>query len=181
MSLRQVAVIALIALLFINHSLKAQEGIFEVGLRFQKTVNLYLENGFSMEYSDKKLLPDKLYVGFSYVSSRFGAAIHSNALKQDNYLVSVTWYFRPERLVRPVVGMNAGYFVADYEYQVFQDLPNKSALFSLEGGISLDLESPLKFVTTAGYNMITGDGIGGPGTLFPLYVQISVLWDVLKN
>jgi hypothetical protein len=159
----------------------AQERILDVGARFQKSVNLYHENGVSLAYSDPNVLSDRLYFGLAYVSSRFGSAIGSNALKQDNFLFSGTWYFRPDRLIRPLGRINIGYFTADYEADIFDDLPNKSLLLSLEGGLGLSFRSPLRASLTLGYNLITGNGVRGPGTIYPVYLQSTIAWSILKK
>ncbi|MBP8851070.1 MAG: hypothetical protein KBG80_11005 [Breznakibacter sp.] len=64
------------------------------------------------------------------------------------------------------------------EYETFKILPHKSPLFSLEGGIAFKLKYPVKLFNSFGYNFITGDGISGPGTLYPFYYQISLLYVV---
>jgi hypothetical protein len=159
----------------------SQSRVLDVGARFQKTVNLYLENGITAEYSDNSLLSKRLYLGFSYISSRFGTAIGTNALKQDNFLLSASWYARPERLLRPLARANIGYFIADYEADIFKDLPNNSMLLSMEGGIGLDFKSPMKIAISLGYNLITGDGVKGPGTIYPVYLQTSATWDIFDK
>jgi hypothetical protein len=54
----------------------AQDVVLDAGPRFQKAIGLYYENGISVSYSAKKLLNDKLYLGFSYYTSRLGTAIN---------------------------------------------------------------------------------------------------------
>lgn len=175
----RVLIHSIIFLLFFIPNLRAQESILDAGFRVQKTANLYFENGFSFQYSDKRLLPDKLYFGFTYVSSRLGSAMNSNAIKQDNFLFSGAWYFRPEHTFRPVLRLNLGYFRADYEEAIFDVLPNTSFLLSPEFGASFETKWPLKFLVTFGYNLITGDGIDGPGTLYPLFIETTVSWNIL--
>ncbi len=158
----------------------AQKPILDVGLRLQKTVNLYNENGLSVQYSHPTLCYDKLYFGLSYVTSRLGTAINSNAIKQDNYILSGTWMFRPQHVVRPFARLNTGYFHADYEYAIFDDLDNTSVLLSPEGGVCFETHLPIKISLSMGYNVITGNGVNGAGTLFPLYFQTTLSWNVFK-
>jgi hypothetical protein len=162
-------------------SLYAQERVLDIGARFQKTVNLYLENGITAQYSCSSLFSERLYLGFSYFSSRLGTALGTNALKQDNILLSASWLTRPNRLLRPMARANIGYFTADYESDLFQDLPNNSMLLSAEGGLSFNFKSPIKMSMSLGYNLITGDGIKGPGTIYPVYIQTSVTWNILHK
>lgn len=159
----------------------AQNSVLDVGVRFQKSVDLYYENGVIIQYSNEKLIDHRLYLGLSYVSSRLGSAINSNALKQDNFILSGSYFFRPERRIQPLIRVNTGYFIADYEEEIFDDLPNSSILFSPEMGLCFKTRSPLKLAASLGYNLITGDGVDGPGSLFPLFIQTSITWNVLSK
>ena len=159
----------------------AQNHVLDVGLRLQKTVNLYYENGITAQYTSDQLLSQRLYLGFSYVSSRLGTALGSNAIKQDNVFLSATYYFRNQRVLQPLVRLNAGYFIADLEEPMFDELPNSSILLSPEAGISFDPKSPFKINASFGFNVFTGDGTEGPGTLYPLFVQTSITWNILNN
>lgn len=159
----------------------SQNRILDVGLRFQKSINLYYENGVSFHYTDETLFSQRLYVGFSYVTSRLGSAWGSNALKQDNFLLSSTYFFRPMHKFQPFVRLNAGYFYADLESEIFDDLPNTSFLLSPEAGIGLKTNSPFKIMASIGYNVLTGDGIDGPGTLYPVFIQTTISWNIIKS
>lgn len=121
----------------------SQNQVLDVGIRSQKSVNLYYENGVIVQYTNEKLMSNRLYFGLSYVTSRLGSAISSNAIKQDNYILSSTYFFRPERMLQPFVRLNTGYFYADYEEAVFDDLPNSSLLLSPEAGQDSDLKQIL--------------------------------------
>jgi len=170
-------------ILFIScsvHFANAQNSVLDVGLRLQKTVNLYSENGIAVSYSDKGLLPDRLYFGFSYVTSRLGTAFHSNAIKQDNYLVSAGWYFRRKHIIRPFGRVNTGYFSASYGDKIFDVLPRRSLLLSSDIGICFETHKPLKISTSLGYNFITGNGLKGPGTLYPVFYQLTITWNLFK-
>ncbi len=164
----------------ITEIIHAQKPVLDLGIRIQKTVNLYNENGISAQYSHPTLCFDKLYFGFSYVTSRLGTAFHSNAIKQDNYIFSSSWMFRPKHLIRPFARLNTGLFSADYEEAVFDVLPHSSLLLSPEGGVCFETQIPLKISLSLGYNLITGDGMTGPGTLYPLYLQTTISWNVFK-
>ena len=154
------------------------KGDIVVGPRLQKTNNLYWENGFFIDYTKPELWHHRVHVGLNYVTSRLGTAMHSNALKQDNFILSTSCYFRNMRQMRPIARLNLGYFYADYEAAVFDDLPNTSFLLSLEGGMAYDPPNPLRVDLTLGFNLITGDGTKGPGTLFPLFYQLSIAWQI---
>ena len=150
---------------------------FDVGLRFQKTVDLYYENGITAQYNYSK----RIIFGASYITSRLGSALGSNAIKQDNFMISGAYLFRPNKTLKPFIRLNTGYFTAYYESPIFNNLQNNSALLSLDGGLSYSFKSPLKLNASIGYNAITGDGEQGAGTLYPVYFQTSVLWNLKKT
>jgi hypothetical protein len=164
----------------VNLSL-AQNHVLDVGIRLQKTVGLYYENGLTLQYSGDRLLAQRLYLGVSYVSSRLGTALGSNAIRQDNLLLSASFFFKPRRLLRPFIRANVGYFAADLEEEIFDDLPSASPLLSPEAGLYLVTKTPLKVGVSFGYNLITGDGVKGPGTFYPLFLQTSITWNLLHK
>jgi hypothetical protein len=147
---------------------------FAVGLRMQKSIHLYWENGVAIDYANANWLDKQLHLGFSYCTSRLGTAWHSNAIKQDNYLVYGGYHMRKEKVWQPLVKLNLGYFYADMEYDMFKVLPHQSPLVSFEAGVALQFDLPLRLVTSLGYNFITGDGTSGPGTLYPLFYQFTL-------
>lgn len=166
---------------FFSINSNAQNSVLDVGLRLEKSVNLYYENGFTAQYTNNSLYSKRLYFGLSYVTSRLGSAIGSNAIKQDNIFLSTTYYFRPDRILKPFIRLNTGYFYSDLEEEIFDDLPNSSILLSPEAGIRLKTNSPLKVDASFGYNLITGDGLKGPGTLYPVFIQSSITWSIQNN
>ncbi len=155
--------------------------ILDVGIRLQKAINLYAENGVTVQYTNPKLVRQRLYLGLSYVTSRLGTALNTNAIKQDNALLTASYFFRPKWLIRPVVKANVGYFKADYGDALFDELPHTSLLASPELGICYCPNFPLKVNASIGYNLLTGNGITGPGTLYPVFVQTSLTWNILKT
>lgn len=155
--------------------------VLDVGIRLQKSVNLYTENGITAQYTHPKLVSNRLYIGLSYVTSRLGTALNSNAIKQDNFLASAAYYFRPNWLIRPVAKVNVGYFTADYGSSLFDVLPKTSLLASPEFGLCYYPNFPLKVNASIGYNLITGNGLTGSGTLYPVFIQTSVTWNILKS
>lgn len=154
-----------------------QEGnVISLGLRMQKTHNLYFENGLTLDYCTPKILNNKLHLSFSYITSRLGTAFNSNAVKQDNYLLSTGYNFMNSKLINPIIQLNIGFFYSDMEYEIFQSLPHKSPLLSFETGIYVNPKYPYKAKATVGYNFITGDGVSGPGTLYPLFFELSIFY-----
>jgi hypothetical protein len=165
-----------------NRPNQSSGAVLDVGIRLQKSINLYAENGVTVQYTNPKLASQRLYFGASYVTSRLGTAlVSSNAIKQDNVLLSASYYFWMKRQIRPVIKANVGYFAADYGSEIFNDLPKTSLLASPEFGLSYCPDFPLKINASIGYNLITGNGVKGPGTLYPVFVQTSITWNVLKK
>lgn len=149
-----------------------QAGALDVGVRLQKTLNMYNENGLTAQYQ----LSRRIGVGLTYVTSRLGSAIGSNAIKQDNVFASASWFLRPDRSFRPFFRGNVGWFSANYESEIFRELPDSSPLLSVEGGVVAYVKGSIGTSASVGYNLITGDGLDVPGTLFPLFYQLSVTY-----
>ncbi|MFN5007335.1 MAG: hypothetical protein ACK5GO_07565 [Ignavibacteria bacterium] len=154
---------------------KAEDHQLSLGLRFQHSVHMYNEHGITIDYTPKNLLNDQLSFGTTYVSSRFGSALNSNAIIQDNILLHTTYQFSKSSL-SPLIRLNAGYCFADYESALFDDIDSSMPLLSLEAGAKYTFDIPLKVQAGIGYNLITSDGSSGIGTVYPLFVQCTLLW-----
>ncbi len=151
-----------------------------VGIISQQTLKLYSENGAGVDFAADFLLNRHLHVKVSYVTSRLGSAFGSNAIKQDSYLFGLDWRFRAQQNFQVLAGISTGYFMADYEESMFNSLPSKSIMFAPELGFVYKLHFPLSVGLTGGYNVINGNGINVPGSLFPVYLRLSVLYDLGK-
>jgi hypothetical protein len=155
-------------------------GEIKGGIRIQKTQKLYWENGFSFDYSCTKIADGRLHFGLSYVTTRLGSAIGSNAIKQDNYLLSAGYHFRHKEQLHPFIRLSTGYFHADYEEKFFDVLPNSSILISADAGLYYEFRIPLTASLSAGYNLLSGSGSSGPGTLYPFYYQMNIYYTLFK-
>ncbi|UAM99227.1 hypothetical protein K8354_05230 [Polaribacter litorisediminis] len=155
-------------------------GEFKVGVRVQKTQKLYWENGLTVDFTSPKILKNRLHLGLSYVSSRFGSAMGSNAIKQDNFLINAGYFFRHQKKLQPFGRLNTGFFYADYESEIFDVLPNTALLLSLDAGFSYQFDAPITLQISTGYNLNTGTGSAGPGTLFPVFYQLSLYYTLFK-
>lgn len=154
----------------------SEPGTLKAGFRFQKAQKLYWENGCALDYTCPKLLDSRLHFGASYATSRLGSALGSNAIKQDNYLLNTSFHFRPQQALQPFVRLNLGFFHADYESPLFDALPNSTFMTALDAGLSYEFKFPLSLELSAGYNLNAGTGVSGPGTLFPVFYQLSLLY-----
>jgi len=156
-------------------------GELKGGIRFQKTQKLYWENGFAVDFASPKIADERIHIGLSYISSRLGSAMGTNAIKQDNYLLNLGYYFRHQKKLQPFARLNMGYFYADYEYAIFDVLPNTAFLFSVNAGLYYEFKFPVTIDLSTGYNLNTGNGSSGPGTLYPVYYQMSIYYTLLKK
>jgi hypothetical protein len=156
-------------------------GEIKGGIRIQKTQKLYWENGFSFDFTSPKIAGSRIHLGVTYTTTRIGSALRSNAIKQDNYLISGGYYFRGKKHFQPFARINTGYFHADYEEDIFDVLPKTSFLFSVDAGFSYEFKIPVTASFSAGYNLISGNGISGPGTLYPIYYQMSIFYTIFKK
>lgn len=172
--------LAVLLTLINGPDIKGQSPSLDVGIRFQQTVNLYFESGLSVNFSHRNLHPGQLFFGFHYVSSRFGSAWKSNAIPQDNFMLSGAWYFLPTKNLHPFGRVNTGYFKADYGEEMFDVLDQASFTMAPEIGLVYDTPWPAKLSASAGFNLFTGDGTQGPGTLFPLFIQSTISWDLFN-
>jgi len=156
-------------------------GELKGGIRIQKAQKLYWENGFSFDFATPKIADSRIHLGMSYVTTRLGSAMGSNAIKQDNFLVSGGYHFRHDKQFQPFARLNLGYFHADYEYAIFDVLPNNAFLLSLDAGLSYEFEFPLTITLSAGYNLNSGSGTARPGTLYPVFYQMSLYYTLFKK
>jgi len=177
------SLLCLLALMSLCNNASAQSaGIhLDAGLRIQKTINLYSESGINIHLSKKEILNNRLFLNFAYVTSRIGSAWHSNAIVQDNYLISAGWLFRPEKTVQPILRLTSGWFHCDYGNDLFDNLPESSALFCFEPAVRFKLPYTCIAETGLGYHFITGNGSSVPGTLYPLFLQFSISYSFLEN
>ncbi len=156
-------------------------GELKGGILIQKTQKLYWENGFALDFTSPKILDSRVHLGLSYATSRLGSALNSNAIKQDNFLFSMAYYFRHHKQFQPFTRVNLGYFLADYEDPIFDVLPNSAFMNSIDAGLSYCFNAPLTVNLSLGYNLNTGNGTTGPGTLFPVFYQMRIYYTLSKN
>ena len=96
-------VLFLLPLWLLSGAARGQGATLDAGLRFQKTLNLYYENGATVHYRHPALAHNRVQLGFTYLSRRLGSAFGSNAIKQDQAFVSGAYLFRLRRTVPPFV------------------------------------------------------------------------------
>lgn len=163
-------------------SIITQAQTLKVGVRIQKTQEMYWENGISTQYSFAKFKPNQFYIGFDCVTSRLGSAFNSNAIKQDNYIFSGSWLFNKSKQYHIVTRLNMGYFYSDLESDIFKDVPNTSFLLAPELGFTYDFKKvPISLNLGTGFYIITAKEGYSPGTLQPLYFHFDIYYTLFKK
>lgn len=176
--MRRIHIIVFFAFLsLLNLSAQKFESIdIQAGFIFQKTQNLYLENGIGADFTSDFLVNKKIHLKAAYLSSRFGSAQGSNAIKQDQLVIGADWHFRTEKNLQILTGVNTGFFKADYENAIFDVLPDQSLLLSVETGLNYRFKFPVSTSLTVGYNLINGNGVKVPGSLFPVFYRLNIYY-----
>ncbi|MDF2157785.1 hypothetical protein [Algoriphagus sp. CAU 1675] len=154
----------------------AQQYHVDLGLRSQKAFGLYFENGIVAQFSSDSIAPKRLYLGIGFISSRLGSALGSNAIKQDNYQIWLAYYLKKDHQLRPFFSLGTGYFKADYESPDFKVLDQRSPLLSVTAGLEWASPYQVKVNLALGYNIISGNGEKGPGTLYPTFAQLNFFY-----
>ncbi len=150
------------------------------GLRLEKAAGFYWYNGIAAEYISQKILKKNLGLGINFLSSRFGSALSSNAIPFYEIDLSGIYYFRHGKDLKPSVRLNTGYAHANFGSDIFNALPDHSLILSAEAGISYDFHCPIRISLGGGYNVLTGNGMKGLSTIFPVYAQCSIFYKWLK-
>jgi hypothetical protein len=167
-------------LFFSNISLNAQQ--LNVGIRIQKTQQMYWENGVSAQYSFANFKPGRLFVGFDFVTSRLGSAMNSNALKQDSYLLSGSYYFFKNKPYHLIGRLNTGFLKTDLEFELFDGLPSSAFLLSPELGMNYSPESwPVSLNFGLGYYLTMQAENKTPGTFQPLYYHMTLYYKLFNS
>lgn len=172
----------LLLTLFILQTGFVQSQKINVGIRIQKTQNMYWENGVSLQYAFKKFKPKQFYLGFDIVSSRLGSALGSNAIKQSHFLFSGNWNFIPDQPYHFITRLNIGYFHSDLEYEIFDEIPNTAFLLSPEIALGYTFSQfPMALQLGSGYYIDFAKPGYSPGTLLPLYYHLDLYYTINKS
>jgi len=151
---------------------------FSAGARFKKYVGFYLQNGINIEFNSSKILNNKVNFGLNIVSSKLGTELINNAIPTLEVELSAIKYFRNNKKLKPFARINTGFAYANFGDNKFNNITNKSALFSLETGFKIRAYKSFDFLLGGGLNIITGNGFSNLGTVYPLYYQFSLLYKI---
>lgn len=149
-----------------NHSISA-------GIRLKKYTGFYWVNGISGEFHSTKLLNNKLHLGLNIATSNLGTAFNSNALSTWETEISTIYFFRSSKKLNPIARFNLGFASVQIDDK-YSSIPSRSFIASIETGVnySINSYSTRMFV---GYNLLSGNGITGLGTIYPIYGGIGIM------
>jgi hypothetical protein len=150
------------------------------GFVYQKSLSMYNESGFTIEYGNKSVLQSRLHLAISITSTRLGSAIKSNALKQENYVFSCIYIFRHSCVLSPLIIGNLGLVHVNFESPLFSEIQNTAQLTSLEFGLRVSHKYPLCANASLGYNFITGNGEKGVGTVVPFFYRLGIQYKLFR-
>lgn len=147
----------------------------ELGLRTKKYVGFYWVNGLSAEFSTYKIAKGSLHLGVNLASSSLGSAFRSNAIPTLETELAIIKYFRYTKSFQPITRLNLGYSKAFYG-KGFSNITSNSILCSIEAGFKYTIIKTVSANIYGGYNILTGNGINGLGTIYPIYSGVSLNW-----
>lgn len=147
----------------------------EVGIRAKKFAGFYWENGLTGEISSESLMQNKLHFGANFTTSILGTAFLKNAIPTYNIELSALYYWRMDKQIQPLARINGGLAFADYN-NAYSSLPSFMPIFSLETGISYQASEIWRLTLSGGLNLITGNGVKGIGTVYPIFGQFSLFY-----
>jgi hypothetical protein len=149
---------------------------FSAGIRLKKYVGFYWVNGLSGEWHSPKLLNNKLHLGINIATSKLGSALYSNALTTWETELSLLYYFRKAKPLHPIARINIGLASAQLGSS-FSTLSSRTMLLSLETGCHYT-HKKYSYRLYGGYNLLTGNGISGLGTIYPIYAGVGIMYSL---
>lgn len=145
----------------------------EIGIRTKKQVGFYWVNGITAEWSISKIASGSLHLGTNITSSILGTAFRSNAIPTLETELSLIKYFRYSKSLQPITRLNLGFAKAFYG-SGYNSVPSIGVLCSIETGFQYRINKKFTASLFGGFNLITGNGTSGLGTIFPLYYGLGI-------
>jgi hypothetical protein len=161
-------------MVILQHSSMALEHLnIPVGIQMQ--ANSDLQWGLTAGLSTDLLLKGHPYTAVSYTTNRIGA-VFSNTVKQDNYLFTLGWMFRPKKMIDPFINIDAGLAHFDYEFEEFKALQTNSPILDLRFGLEgAFLHKTIHPWCNFGVSFISSS------TVYPLVMAVGVNYDISKG
>ena len=171
----------LITLLFITTSVAQENNSnIELGVRTKKYIGFYWVNGISAEWNSSKLCSGSLHLGLNIASSSLGSALIGNAIPTLETELSVIKYFRSSKALQPITRINFGFGRAFYGAE-FKELTSSGLLCSIETGLQYKIASHYSASLFGGINFLTGNGITGLSSIYPVYYGMCIKYTLPKR
>lgn len=174
MRMTSVALLLLVGIITVRVS-AASDWSVPVGLGFEH--NLYTQFGICASVSHQKILGGHPQATLFATTSRLSVIAGKNVLKNENWLLTAAWHFRPGTYIDPFAGIDIGINHFDRENeQLFKRLPNTALLFNVRIGIAATVWGDrLRPLLDGGFAIVQ------PSTVFPLFFGAKLSYDVMKG
>jgi len=162
-------------------SLKASDSTqtWMVGPAMRKYVGFYWLNGVSAEWQPKSFRKYKCFLGATLVHSNLGTNLFSKAIPTFNFEISAIRKFTLAKNLSTRIAVNGGYAHANYGNPTFDKIANQAPLVGLDVGVDNQHQQWL-MAATLGYQGISGTGVKGLATVYPVYLQIKAFYLISK-
>jgi hypothetical protein len=139
--------------------------------------SFYGQPGVRITAAHERLLNGHPQVMLSYTTSRASWWNGDYVLLIDDILLGATWHFRPDKILDPFAGIDAGYLRFDREDdKLFAHLKNNFARLNIRAGIrSSFLEGRLRPSIDVGYAVLN------TSVTFPLFLGFAVCYEMWRG
>lgn len=149
---------------------------FSAGLSFKKFAGFYSMGGACAEVNSKRLAKERLALGVNITSSSVGSAFANNGIPVLATELYGRWIFRPAKKLQPFVMLNLGYAKAFPGSDKYNHIATSSLLVSPEAGLSWNFIESMQLQGGVGYHIFAGSGLKGPGFIYPVCLQLRLLY-----
>jgi len=164
---------------FLNTGLaqKADSSLhFSVGVSLKKFAGFYSMGGLCAEASSARLDKGQLFLGLNITSSSLGSAFFNNGIPVIVSEVYARRVLLKQRRVKPFVMLNLGYAKAFPGSDKYNSLTTSALLVSPEAGVACGISSHTSAQGGMGYHITSGNGLKGPGFIYPVCFQLRLLY-----
>lgn len=148
---------------------------WHIGPVMRKYTGFYWLNGAGAEFHPQSLRKYNCLLGVTLVHSNLGTNLLAKAIPTFNFEIAAIKKFKLTHFLAARVALHGGYAHANYGHATFEKIANQAPLVGLDFGMDYKHKQWLA-VATLGYQGISGTGVKGLATVFPVYLQIKVLY-----
>jgi hypothetical protein len=161
----------------IGFSQKADSSLhFSAGLSFKKFAGFYSMGGVCAEVSGARMGKGQLFLGLNVTSSSLGSAFLNNGIPVIASEVYGRWAFLKQKRVQPFVMLNVGCAKAFPGSDKYNSITTSALLVSPEAGVACRISSHISAQGGLGYHLTSGNGLKGPGFIYPVCFQLRLLY-----